>query len=116
LGESELVHFEDLRLDGDAAVVYGIAAYYDEIGVEGLGDADGGSARGSEVNGETEVVESVLPVIASDGEESHRAQALVEGVWKRIADPGEIGLSGSIVEGEDEDDAAAGPGGIRGGD
>jgi hypothetical protein len=62
------------------------------------------------------VVESVLPIIASDSEEPHRSEALVEGVWKRIADPGEIGLSGSIIEGEDEDDAAAGPGGIRGWD
>jgi hypothetical protein len=60
------------------------------------------------------VVESVLPVVASDGEESHRRQALVEGVWERIADPGEIGLSGTIIEGEDEDDAAAGPRGFRG--
>jgi hypothetical protein len=55
------------------------------------------------------MVESVLPVVASDGEEPHRAKALVEGVRKRIANPGEIGLSGTIIEGEDEDDAAAGP-------
>jgi len=113
-GESQLVDFEDLRLDGDAAVAYGIAAYNHKVGVKGLGDTDRGGPRGSEVNGKTEMVESVLAIIASDGEEPHRAQALVEGVWKRIADPGEIGLPGSIIEGEDEDDATAGSGGIRG--
>jgi hypothetical protein len=71
LGESQLVHFEDLRLDGDAAVAYGVAAYNHKVGVKGLGNTDRGSARGSEVNGETEVVESVLPVVAGDGEESN---------------------------------------------
>jgi hypothetical protein len=73
-----------------------------------LGDADGGGARGSEVNGKAKVVESKLPVVAGDGQEPYRGEALVEGIWKRIADPGEVGLSGAIVEGEDKDNAAAG--------
>jgi len=95
-------------LYGDATVIDGVAAYDDKVGVEGLGDADGGRAGGSEVNGKAEVVESKLPIVASDCQEPYRAQALVEGVGKRVADPGEVGLAGAIVEGEDEDNAASG--------
>ena len=53
------------------------------------------------------MVESELPVVAGDGKEPYRGQALVEGVGKGVADPGEVGLSGAIVEGEDKDNAAA---------
>jgi hypothetical protein len=70
LREVELVDLEDLRLDGDAAVVYGVAADDDVVGVEGFGDADGGCAGGAEVDRETEVIERVLAVVAGDGEES----------------------------------------------
>ena len=108
LGQAELVDFEDLRLDGDAAVVDGVAADDDEVGVEGLGDADGGGAGGPEVDGKAEVVEGVLAVVAGDGEEAGGGEALVEGVGEGVADPGEVGLAGAVVEGEDEDDAAAG--------
>ncbi len=107
-GEAELVDLEDLRLDGDAAVVDGVAADDDEVGVEGLGDADGGGAGGLEVDGKAEVIESVLAVVAGDGEEAGGGEALVEGVGEGVADPGEVGLAGAVVEGEDEDDAAAG--------
>jgi hypothetical protein len=54
------------------------------------------------------VVESVLPVVARDGEEAYRGQALVEGVGKGVADPGEVGLAGTVVEGKDKDYATAG--------
>jgi hypothetical protein len=54
------------------------------------------------------VIESKLPVVAGDGEEPYRGEALIEGVGEGVADPGEIGLSGSIVKGENKDNAAAG--------
>jgi hypothetical protein len=113
-GEPQLIHLEDLCLYGYPAVAHGVAAYDHEGGVEGLGDADGGRARGSEVNGEAEMLESILPVVAGYGQETYGGQALVEGVGKRVADPGEVGLSGAIVEGEDKDNAAAGLRGFRG--
>ncbi len=91
----------------------GVAADDDEVGVEGLGDADGGGARGLEVDGEAEVIERVLAVVAGDGEEAGGGEALVEGVGEGVADPGEVGLAGAVVEGEDEDDAAAGVGWLR---
>src|ERR1700692_1371799 len=108
LGESQLIHLEDLRLHGDPVVIHGVAAYDHKVGVQGLGDADGGRTRGSEVSGKAKVVESRLPVVASDGQESYRGQTLVEGVGKGVADPGQVGLSGAIVEGEDKDNATAG--------
>ena len=104
----QLVDVEDLRLDGDAAVADGVAADDDEVGVEGLGDADGGGAGGLEVDGKAEVVERVLAVVAGDGEEAGGGEALVEGVGEGVADPGEVGLAGAVVEGQDEDDAADG--------
>jgi hypothetical protein len=60
------------------------------------------------------MVESVLPVVACDGQKSYRGEALVEGVGKGLADPGEVGLAGAVVEGEDEDNAAAGLGRFTG--
>ncbi len=108
LRELQLIDLEDLGLDGDPAVVHGVAADDDEVGIEGLGDADGGCARGSEVDGKAEVVESVLAVVAGDGEEPDGGEALVEGVGKGVADPGEVGLAGAVVEGKDKDDATAG--------
>ena len=94
----------------------GEAADDDEVGVEGLGDADGGGAGGSEVGGKAEVVERVLAVVAGDGEEAGGGEALVEGVGEGVADPGEIGLAGAVVEGKDEDEAAAGLGDGSGSD
>ena len=110
-GHAELVDFEDLRLHVDALRGSGascdvVAADDDEVGVEGLGDADGGGAAGLEVGGKAEVVERVLAVVAADGEEAGGGEALVEGVGEGVADPGEVGLAGAIVEGEDEDEAA----------
>ena len=53
------------------------------------------------------MVEGVEAVVAGDGEEAGGAEALVEGVGEGVADPVEIGLAGAVVEGQDEDDAAA---------
>ncbi len=78
-GEAELVDLEDLGLDGDAVVVDGVAAYDDVVGVEGLGDLNGGGASGLEVDGQAEVVEGVLTVVAGDGEEVGGGEALIEG-------------------------------------
>ncbi len=85
---------------------HGIAAYDDEVGVECFGDADGGGAGGLEVDGKTEMIESVLAVIAGDGQESCGREALVERVGEGLTDPGEIGLAGAVVEGKDQHDAA----------
>jgi hypothetical protein len=114
LGQTQPVYFKDLRLHGNPVVGNGVAAYNHKVGVEGLGDADGGGARGSEVNGKAKVVESKLPVVAGDGQEACRGEALVKGVGEGVADPGEVGLSGAVVEGEDEDNAAAGLGSLMG--
>ena len=108
LGQAQFVDFEDLRLYGNPAVADGVAAYDDEVGVEGLGDADGGCARGTEIDRKAKVVESILPVVAGDGQEPYRGEALVESVGKGVADPREVGLSSAIVEGEHEDYAPAG--------
>ena len=97
---------EDLHCD--AAAAHSIAAYDDEVGIEGLGDADGSRSRGTEVHGEAEVVESKLSIIAGYGEESYGGQALIEGIGKRVADPAEVGLPGAIVERQDKDNAASG--------
>ena len=93
---------------GDSAVAHGVASYDHEIGVQGLGDADGGRARRSEVNGKAQMIKSILPVVASDRQEPCRRKALVERVGKGAADPSEVGLPGAIVEGQDEDNATAG--------
>src|SRR6266851_3015170 len=106
LRHAEVLDVEDLGLDGDAGLIDRVAADYDEVGVEGLGDADGGGARGFEVYGEAEVVEGVLAVVAGDGEEAGGGEALVQGVGEGVTDPGEVGLAGAVVEGEDEDYAA----------
>ena len=113
LRHAELVDVENLGLYGDAAIVDGVAADDDVVGVEGLGDADGGGAGGAEVDGEAEVIESVLAVVAGDGEEAGGGKALVEGVGEGVADPGEVGLAGAVVEGKDEDDVAVGVGSFR---
>jgi hypothetical protein len=54
------------------------------------------------------VVEGILPVVAGDGQEADRGEALVECVGKGLTDPCEVGLAGAIVEGENKDDSAAG--------
>jgi hypothetical protein len=113
-GETQLVDLEDLCLHGDPVVGNGVAAYNHKVGVEGLGDSNGGCAGGSEVNGKAKVVQRKLPVVAGDGQEACRGEALVKGVGEGVADPGEVGLSGAIVEGEDEDNAAAGLGSLMG--
>ena len=63
---------------------------------------------GLKPGGQAEVVERVLAVVAADGEEARGGEALVEGVGERVADPVEVGLAGAVVEGEDEDETAAG--------
>ena len=108
LRELQLVDVEDLRLDGDASIADGIAAYDDEVGVEGLGDADGGGAGGLEVDGKAEMVERELAVVAGDGQKAGGGEALIERVGEGVADPVEVGLAGAVVEGEDEDDASDG--------
>ena len=62
------------------------------------------------------MVESILPVVAGYGQEPYGGQALVEGVGKGVGDPGQVGLSGAVVEGEDKDNAAAGRRRFRGWD
>ncbi len=54
------------------------------------------------------MVEGEDAVVAGDGEEAGGVEALVEGVGEGVADPVEVGIAGAVVEGEDEDDAAAG--------
>jgi hypothetical protein len=104
----EVVDVEDLGLDGDAGLIDGVAADDDEVCVEGLGDANGGGTRGLEVDGEAEVVESVLAVVAGDGEEAGGGETLVQGVREGVADPVQVGLAGAVVEREDQDYAATG--------
>ncbi len=48
------------------------------------------------------MIESVLTIVGSDGQESRGGQALVESVGKRVTDPGEIRLTGTIVERENK--------------
>ena len=94
-GHAQTIDFEDLGLDGDALRSSGagagdvVAAYDDVVGVKGLGDADGGGSGGFEVDGETEVVEGELAVVAGDGEEAGGVETLVEGVREGVGDPGE---------------------------
>ena len=117
-GELEVVNGEDLGLYGDAVArgaggdVVGADEY--EVGVELLGDADGGGAGGFEVGGEAEMVEGEGAVVAGDGEKAGGAEALVEGVGEGVANPVEGWVAGAIFEGEDEDDAAARLGDILG--
>ena len=113
-----MIDVEDLGLDGDAILVDGVVADDDVVGVEGLGDADGGGAGGAEVGGKAEMVERELEIVAGDGEEACGGEALVERVGEGVADPGEIGLAGAVVEGQDKDDTAGagrGFGGLRDG-
>src|SRR5215469_441529 len=91
-GHAQVVHLENLGLSGDAAVRHVIAADDDIVGVESLGDADSRGAGGTEVSREAEMIERVLAVVAGNGEEAGRIQALVEGVGEGLADPREVGL------------------------
>lgn len=70
LRHAEVMNVENLDLNGDAGLVDGVAADDDEVCVEGLGDADGGGARGLEVDGEAEMVQGELAVVAGDGEKA----------------------------------------------
>ena len=54
------------------------------------------------------MIESVLAVVAGDGQEPCGGQALVEGVGKGVADPGEIDLASAVIKGEDKHYATAG--------
>ena len=114
-GHAELVDFEDLGLDLDASVLDVEAANDDEVRVEGLRDADGGSAAGAEVDGQAEVVEGIEAVVAADSEEAGGGETLVQRVGKGIADPVEIGLAGTVAEREDQHQAAAGLANVGGG-
>ncbi len=111
-----MIDFEDLGLDGDALRGSGgwggdvVAADDDIVGVEGLGDADGGGSGGFEIDGETEVVECELAVVAGDGEKAGGVETLIEGVGEGVGDPGEGWVAGFVFEGEDEDEAAGGCG------
>ena len=107
-GHAQVVDLEDLGLDGDSSVGDVVAADDDVVGVEGLGDADGGSAGGTEVGREAEVIERVLAVVAGDGEEACGGEPLIESVGEGLADPCEVGLAGAIVEGKDENDSTGG--------
>ena len=98
--ESQLIDLKYLRLHGDAAIVDGVTAYDDIVGIECLRDADCRCARGFEVDRKAEMIEGVLAVVAGDGKESGRGEALVEGVGKGVADPREVGLSGAVIERE----------------
>ena len=61
------------------------------------------------------MIERVLAVVAANGEEAGGGEALVERVREGIADPVQVGLAGAVVEGEDEDEAAAGLANVGGG-
>ncbi len=116
---AELVDFKHLGLDFDAAgggagVGDVEAADDDVVRVQRLGDAEGGCAAGAEVVGEAEVFESEEAVVAADGEEAGGGEALVEGVGEGVADPVEVCLAGAVVEGEHQDEAAAGLADVRG--
>ena len=97
-----------------------VAADDDVVGIKILRDTDGGGAGGTEIGGKAEVVEGVLAVVLRDGLIAGGGETLVERVREGIADPGEGGIAGTVVEGEDEDDAAGllggGGSGLRGGE
>ncbi len=105
-GEAEGVDLEDAGLDGDPAVLDGVVADDDVVGVKGLGDADGGGAGGPEVDGKAEVIEGELAVVAGDGEEAGGVKALIESVGEAVADPVEVGLAGAVLEGEHQHETA----------
>jgi hypothetical protein len=54
------------------------------------------------------MIESVLAVVAGDGQETRGGQALVKGIGKGVADPGEVSLASAVVKGEDKHYAATG--------
>ena len=105
--EAEAVDFENLGLDGDAIAFEVVAADDDVVCIERLGDADGGGACGAKICRKTEVIEGEEAVVAGDGEEAGGTESLVEGVGERVADPVEVGVSGAVVEGKDEDDVTS---------
>ena len=84
------------------------AAYDDKVRVQRLRNADGGRPAGTEVLRQPQVLEGVLPVVATNSQEAGGGQPLVERVGERIADPVEIGLARSIVERQYQDQTAAG--------
>ena len=45
------------------------------------------------------MVEGVLTVVTGDGEEAGGVQALIESVGKRVANPVEGGVAGTVLEG-----------------
>ena len=61
------------------------------------------------------MIERVLAVVAANGEEAGRGEALIERVGEGIADPAKVGLAGAVVEGEDQYQAAAGLANVGGG-
>jgi hypothetical protein len=60
------------------------------------------------------VIERVLTIVAGNGQKSGRGQALIESVGKGVADPGEVGLAGAVVEGKDKYQATASLDDLRG--
>jgi hypothetical protein len=113
LGKAQLVDLEDLSLNCNAAPINRVAAYDDKVSIEGLGDANRGRSGRLEVDRQPEMIESILAVVPRDGQKSCGGQSLIQGVREGVADPGEVGLPGAVVERKHEHDSSSCFGGRR---
>ena len=89
--EAELADIDDMGLEGEGCSVDAVAADDDEVGVEGLGDAQGGGAAGLEGFRKAEMVEGVDAVFAGKGLKAGGGEAAVEDFRGCFADPVEAG-------------------------
>ena len=61
------------------------------------------------------MIERILSVVFGNCKEASRSEALIKGIGEGVTNPCKIGLAGTIIEGQDEDDAAACVGWLGGG-
>ena len=61
------------------------------------------------------MIERKEEIVTANSEKANRAEALVERIGERVAYPGEVGLTGPVVEGQDEDETPTGRSRIRAG-
>ncbi len=100
--EAQRVHVQELGRDVQVVSLQGIEADDHVIGVEGLGEADGGSARRLKALRQAEMFECVLAILAANDVKARGTEPLVEGLRDGFADPIQIGLAGAVIEGKDE--------------
>ena len=105
-GHAQVGHVNQLRLGLNLVAVSAVVAHHDVVGVERLRQLERAGARGLKTLGKAEVIEGIHAVGAGHGGESGRGKAGAQQVGGSFANPFEAGLAGTVVERQNQQDAA----------